>query len=235
MNILTSLKKFNILPQQFVESDIFTTEGEIRKYHIGDKVYPSITSVLSRTMDAEKSIILGDWQARVGEDGAEEIKQYATGRGDQVHTLIEKYILADPEFLNLYNSSSSKIKRLFNQAKDVLDDDVDNVRLLERPLYSKVLKIAGRVDMVSDYKNKISIVDFKTSTKRKIKSEITDYFIQKSFYALCFKELYGENIEQIVTLITTENGLKASVFVEDPRNYYPLLINKVKQYYKGVK
>lgn len=233
MNTLTSLKTFKIFPQQFVESDITTTEGDIRRYHINGNVYPSITSVLSKTMDAEKSTILHDWKNWVGEDGAENIKKYATTRGEGVHSLIEKYVLADPSFMHTYETSSDKIKRLFNQAKDVLED-VDNVRLIEKPLYSKVLKIAGRVDMISDFRNKLSVVDFKTSTKRKIKSEITDYFIQKSFYALCYKELYGENIEQIVTLITTEYGMKASVFVEDPRNYYPLLINKVKKFYKGM-
>ena len=61
---------------------------------------------------------------------------------------------------------------------------IDNVYAQEVPLYSKLLKLAGRVDCVAEYKGKLSIIDFKGSTREKRISDIDNYFQQATAYAI---------------------------------------------------
>lgn len=235
---MTSLKNktFNIHPFQFENKyDLTTEEGDLRLYKTPTgKKYPSITSVLSYAKSAEKEYILNEWKEFVGEQGAEDIRVYSATRGSFVHDTLEQYVLGTDEYQKLYDALSNKNKRLFNQVKKVLEK-VDNVRLLEKPLFSSKMKVAGRVDMIAEFNGKLSVVDFKTSTKLKDKSQAFDYFIQETFYALAYYELYGEKIEQIVTIIATENSMKAKVFIEDPKDYYKHLAEKLQTFFTKLK
>jgi genome maintenance exonuclease 1 len=57
-------------------------------------------------------------------------------------------------------------KVLFNQLKPELDK-INNILALETPLWSKTLGLAGRTDCIAEYDGKLSIIDFKASSKEK--------------------------------------------------------------------
>ena len=97
-------------------------------------------------------------------------------------------------------------------------NNIDNVYAQEVPLYSKLLKLAGRVDCVAEYKGKLSIIDFKGSTREKRISDIDNYFQQATAYAIMWKELTGQTIDQIVILITSEDGSTQEI-VDNPINH----------------
>jgi genome maintenance exonuclease 1 len=59
-------------------------------------------------------------------------------------------------------------KALFNLLKPALDN-IDNIAAIETPLWSKILGLAGRTDCIAEYNGKLSIIDFKASTKEKRK------------------------------------------------------------------
>ena len=75
----------------------------------------------------------------------------------------------------------------------------------EQILWSKKYKLAGRTDMVGLWKDIPSIIDFKTSKKKKSISQIRDYFLQCCFYAVSHNEMYGTGIRQGVIAITVDD------------------------------
>jgi genome maintenance exonuclease 1 len=106
---------------------------------------------------------------------------------------------------------------LFNNLKRSLHR-INNIRAQEVPLWSHTLRLAGRVDCVAEFDGKLSIIDFKGSTRRKSPSNITNYFCQATAYAIMWHEMMKEEIEQIVILITSEDGAN-QVFVKKPLDY----------------
>ena len=225
---------FKIFPQQLTEDLCKAVDDEEkgRIYTTRQGVaYSSITTILSKTLSKEKSEILKSWKERVGEEEAEAIKDYAAERGGELHSIVEDYLLGKDYSKKLLTSSKA-VPRLFNQVKPIVTKRINNIRLIEKPLYSTGLKVAGRVDLIAEFDNKLSIIDFKTSTKVKTIDMIEDYFIQETAYAVMYMEHFGEKIEQLVTIIATENSLKPYVYTKTPIEYLDKLTNRVKMYYK---
>ena len=182
--------------------------------------YPSVTTVLSEWKKKE----LAKWRKRVGDEGADKIKNFAAKRGTQFHTLCEAY-------LNKENVEDN-VGGMFNQFKPILDR-IKNIRCMEQHLYSDELKVAGQVDCVAEFDRCISIIDFKTSSKPKKKEYIWDYFMQASAYSYMFEDRTGIPIEDITILISCETGETQSFFahrdewIDSFRNYRKLYNDKV--------
>ena len=181
--------------------------------------YPSITTVLS---DRNKEGIV-KWRESVGNDVANQVMRQAASRGTAVHTLIENY-------LNNEELSKQDVLpvALFVTIKSELDN-INNIRIQEGGLYSDKLGVAGRVDCIAEYKGKISVIDFKTSTKEKKEEWVENYFIQGSAYCEMYEERFLQPIEQVVILIVTEDGA-VQTFIKDKRDYLPLLKTAIKEF-----
>ena len=181
--------------------------------------YPSITTVLS---DRNKEGIV-KWRESVGNDVANQAMRQAASRGTAVHTLIENY-------LNNEELSKQDVLpvALFVTMKSELDN-INNIRIQEGGLYSDRLGVAGRVDCIAEYKGKISVIDFKTSTKEKKEEWVENYFIQGSAYCEMYEERFLQPIEQVVILIVTEDGA-VQTFIKDKRDYLPLLKTAIKEF-----
>ena len=119
---------------------------------------------------------------------------------------------------------------LFEQFKSFVEK-IDNIRAQEVPLYSDALKMAGRVDCVADYDGTLSIIDFKTSKAEKKEEWIESYFAQATAYAIMWKEMTGETIEQVVILVTSMDG-SSQEFIRKPIDYVPVLKNMIDGYWK---
>ena len=192
--------------------DLETTQTEDGRRYVLPQGgnYPSITTVLS--ILSEKGIAM--WRKRVGEEEANKISYRASQRGTAVHELIEKYIDNDPQYTKGYMPN---VHADFLKVKDILDSRIGKVYLQEAPLYSDHLKVAGRVDCVAEFDGKLSIIDFKTSSRYKSAEEITGYFLQECGYAVMFEERTGIKIDQIVTIMVIEGTEDSKVFIE-PRD-----------------
>jgi ATP-dependent exoDNAse (exonuclease V) beta subunit len=194
-----------------------TVDGS-RRYVVNGKLLPSVTTVTS--YQNRKSI--AQWRERVGEETANQISQFASTNGTKFHKLVEDYI--NNEEVE-YDTEKYKIAlNLFNQFQFILND-VNNIHYLESALYSENLGIAGRVDCIAEYQGKLSIIDFKSSSKPKYESQIKNYFVQETGYALMYEEMTGNKVEQIVTLISCHSG-ETQVFVRNPDDY----VDTLKQY-----
>ena len=159
--------------------------------------YPSITTKLSKTKDYSG---LNIWRARVGEGVAKHIMETAATIGTATHKIIEQYLNNETsnEKLLLPKAHLENIKPLLHK--------IDNIHFLEVALFSDEMKTAGTCDCIAEYDGVLSIIDFKTSRKKKQNAWIQDYFLQGTAYALMYKEMSGLEIKQVVILITGEDG-----------------------------
>ena len=99
----------------------------------------------------------------------------------------------------------------------------------EQVLWSNKYQYAGRCDMVGIWKGKPTIIDFKTSKKKKSSKQITDYYIQGCAYAVAHNEMYGTGIRDIAIIMTID-GADPIIFEQDAVPFLPLLKNRRQQF-----
>jgi hypothetical protein len=207
---------------QFDEVETVTLNGK-RHYKTPKGNFPSITTVLSiLSRDGIKA-----WRERVGEKEANRISNQASRRGTNVHLMCEQYVnneLDASEFM-------PHEKAMFNSIKPILKERIDNVYAQEMPLWSSYLGVAGRVDCIAEYDGRLSVIDYKTSSKPKKKEWIGSYFQQASAYCVMFEERTGIPIDKIVIVIAVENA-DAQVFVEKRDNHILDCMGTIEKYYK---
>jgi genome maintenance exonuclease 1 len=189
------------LPQLQFDLNAETTDvGRLYTTPEGKK-YKSITTVLSHY--GKKAIY--EWRQAVGEERANEVSRKASNRGTKVHKICEDYLNNEIPELKM-QMMMPDLKELFFKIKPIIDDNVGKVYAQEQALYSDKYRIAGRVDLIAEWNGKLSVIDFKTSTKQKNEEDIQNYFMQCTAYALMFAERTGIWIDDIVVLIATEEG-----------------------------
>ena len=188
--------------------------------------YPSITTVLS----TRKKEGLFEWRKRVGNDVANYVARTSASRGTKVHHMCEDYL--NNEFDEEKHRKDFLPFCLFNQLKDQALCNLNNIYAQEAGLYSDKYKVAGRVDCVAEYKDTLSIIDFKTSTKERSDDWNENYYIQGSAYAEMFEERTKIKIDQVVILVVTEDGT-VQEFVKSKQDYLPMLEASINEWSKS--
>lgn len=175
-----------------------------RVYHTPLGPYPSITTMLGKSAPAEKTSYLDAWRARVGNLKADKITNDAATRGTNTHLMLERFVNGEEAYkpnefpeahINIFKSMRLELKK------------INKVYGQEVVLYSDLLSVAGRCDLVAEHQGDLSIVDYKTSSRIKNKEEIGDYWLQTAFYAIAHNEMFGTNIEKLVIIMGVENHL----------------------------
>ncbi len=183
--------------------------------------YPSITTVLS----ARKKEGLWEWRKRVGNDVANYVARTSAARGTAVHHMCEDYLNnMHMDFPEKFAEHEKKFLPwcLFKQLRDGALKNINNIYAQEASLYTNKYKVAGRVDCIAEYKNTLSIIDFKTSSRERTDDWNENYYIQASAYAEMFEERTGLKPFQIVILVVTEDGT-VQEFVKNKQDYLPML------------
>ena len=183
--------------------------------------YPSITTVLSN----RKKEGLFEWRKRVGNEVANYIAHTSAARGTSIHHMCEDYLNnMQTDFPEEFAKHENKFLHycLFKQLRDKALNNINNIYAQESCLYSDKYKVAGRVDCIAEYKNILSIIDFKTSSKERTDSWNENYYIQGSAYAEMFEERTGIETEQVVILVVTEDGT-VQEFVKNKQEFLPML------------
>lgn len=210
----------------FVPQDMKVLETNVGRFYESPskkgKWYPSVTTVVGHA----KKAFFENWRKK---EENQRVLQYCQERGNNLHELIEKYLRNEVEHLDKLKLSE---KRHFFQVKADLDK-ISNIRALEVPLWSDVLGLAGRVDCIADFDGRISVIDFKGSTKPKKESWIRNYFEQATCYSIMWKERTGERIDQIVVIISCDDGTN-QLFVKDCRDYVPSLKQTISGYWRDI-
>ena len=178
--------------------------------------YPSVTTI---TGQMNKKAI-NEWRARVGEKVANQITKQASARGTSIHKLCEHYILGTMDDVKIMPSN----KEMFSSMANHLAKTIGKVYAVEGFLYSDFLRSAGQVDMIAEYNGVLSVVDFKTSKKKKNPDWIENYFVQEAAYSFMFEERTQLQVGQLVTVIGVDGEDEPQVFIKNTkeRNQYLL-------------
>ena len=186
----------------------------------GDR-FPSVTTVVGHH---KKQMIL-DWRQRVGEEQANKISAQASGRGNGMHNLCERYLKNEktigkgvmPDALEMFRSIQPYVNK------------INNIHYLEQSLWSKQLKLAGTTDCIAEFDGVLSVIDFKNSRRIKTLEDIVDYFLQCAAYALMFEERTGLTVDQLVVIMAVENE-KPLLFIQKTEDYITGLVKAIRFY-----
>ena len=212
----------NFIYHDFAKLERITTpEGRLYKTPSG-RAYPSVTTVTG--LHSAKGI--AEWRRRVGEEEANRVSARASARGTRIHSLCENYLLGHEVTPDIFDVD------VFGQIKYWLED-INNIHCLETPLYSDFLQVAGTVDCIAEFQGKLSVIDFKTSSKVKDRDDIHAYFMQTAAYAVAFEERTGIPIGRLVIIMGIDND-DSRIFIEKRDNWIAGF-RKLRLEYKNLK
>ena len=162
----------------------------------GDK-YISITSLLSNLSKAS----IQKWRARVGEVEANKISTQASRRGTSVHNICESYIQNEDGYLT---GVLPNVAEMFQSIEPLLNR-INNIHVVEGSMWSDHLKLAGRTDLIAEFDDRLSVIDYKTSNRKKTWEMCHQYFMQGAFYAIAYEERTGIPVDTIVIIMAVQN------------------------------
>lgn len=201
-----SFCKFDIPKIERIDSD----SGRVYRVPSGE-LYPSITSILSKIPNPG----IDAWKERVGEVQAKIISVTATRKGTLVHEAAENYLLNKPySFAPIQRDA----REMFDHLKPTLAR-ISDLHALETQMWSDKLKVAGTVDCIGRFDDEMCIIDFKTSSRYKSRSDIESYFMQCAAYAVMFWERTGVLIPNIQILMANPEGVQ--IFDETVQPWIP--------------
>lgn len=180
--------------------------GRIYQFDDGSEYY-SVTTMLGATGDKTH---LERWRNRIGHAKAERQTKYAGDIGTAMHEYLEYYLINGYE----PKGYDSVVVGLARQIIPYLNKRVIATITTEQVLYSDTLKLAGTMDALVRYhidKPIVTVLDFKTSKKKKKIEWITDYIFQLSAYSYMLHETHHVDAPQGVLLFAYKE-------LRDPHN-----------------
>mgnify|MGYP003110085819 CR=1 FL=1 len=211
--------KFTHVNSPLLEEISAVTDDSGRYYSTPTGKLPSVTTVTG----FKKAKFFAKWRA----ENPKEAKR-VTNRGNTFHSLIEDYLNNEFNLDRDKGEVRPDILELFIQLQPELDK-IDNIVALEVPLWSETVGLAGRVDCIAEHDGELSIIDFKGATRKKRPSDIENYFLQATAYALMWQDRTGEEIKKFKILISCEDG-EMQVFEGKPITYAKKLHEAIKEY-----
>ena len=215
---------FNHIQIDFQQAELIEKEnGHYYQTPKGD-VFPSITTILKKTMSAEKQQGLQSWKAQ--ETAAEHITRESSLIGTQTHKLIENHLngVTQTDEVRLLSVAH------FNNLIPFLQK-INDIHGTELRLYSNEMKLAGTSDCIAKYDGELSIIDYKTKRSNQQEEWMTDHFIQGTAYSEMFRELTGIEVKQVVILVSSEKNTRME-FVKSTEDYKDLLSQRLNQFYE---
>tara|TARA_S200000501_G_C20703178_1_gene690517 strand:- start:15 stop:701 length:687 start_codon:yes stop_codon:yes gene_type:complete len=209
---------------------IRSTENGIRKYLIGDKKLPSVTSILDATKSEEDKAALANWRERTGEKEAQAITQAAANRGSKMHAYLETYLLGRENMTFFDDNEKHKI-----MAKQIIEKGLKNrfeeIWGVECTLF-KENAYSGTCDAVGIFDGKEAIIDFKQSNKPKKSEYIDSWLLQTAAYSLAHNSVYNSNITSCVILVCTVDNLFQEFKIQnhDLVVYQNLFLGRLKKF-----
>tara|TARA_B100000073_G_scaffold137296_1_gene112681 strand:- start:3711 stop:4373 length:663 start_codon:yes stop_codon:yes gene_type:complete len=198
-----------------------------RFYKIEDIWVPSVTTVVGH--QSKQGIL--DWENRVGYTEAEKIRRAASWRGTKYHNIVEHYLKNE---LEKVEASTGLPRYLFRSARETLNR-ISDIHVIEAPLFSKRLYIAGRVDCIAKFDGELAVIDFKTTGSLKKEEYLEKYFVQEAAYAYMYYEMTGVEVDKLVTLSVAEDGQMQVVEKYDKVPYINTLIDWIKEYRESIR
>ena len=168
--------------------------NNMRFYSVSEEInVPSVTSILRKTRSTYS-----------GEDWAVQRKTDSIDIGNLMHKYLDHYVSKDEVF---YDDSSNFgiAKKLAHIIIDNFIDELDEVWGSEVTVLYKDL-YAGTIDLIGTNNKKLSVIDYKSSYRKKTKIEMDEYFLQLAAYSIAHDWQHKTNIDSITIFLAIRNG-----------------------------
>ncbi|MEE6510618.1 hypothetical protein FKM82_030612 [Ascaphus truei] len=185
-----------------------------------DKV-PSVTRILQQTMPMEQAFYLERWKQRMimelGEEGFIEYTAALFSQGKLFHASLEALLLFEEDF-GKKQQESEAMSGYLASIQHVLADIV-GVKTLESAVHHSALHYLGLVDCVAEYREKLCVIDWKTSEKPKPNLRDTfDNPLQVAAYvgAINHDDNYNFQVDCGLIVVAYKDGSPAHPHFMDP-------------------
>ncbi len=158
------------------------------QYYLDDRgqPLPSVSTILNATRSPEQRQTLAQWQQRIGLEEAARITTTASRRGTGTHKQVERYLKGEAVV------SPEGIRPYWESLKPVLGA-VEDVRLIEGPVFHYELGYAGKVDCIASYQGVPCVCEWKTADRPKHSVDrLYDYPLQVAAYWGAANYLYQD-------------------------------------------
>lgn len=174
-----------------------------RYYDCPGGIFPSVTTVLASIPNPS----LQEWRNKIGDEAADKVSKNACAIGNRLHKYCEDYL----------NKMTPKLDVFDKQAFYGIDKHLKLIvpYAIEKRFWSSKIKSAGTIDVVGKYDGKLSIIDFKTTSKDKFPGEFDNYWLQLAAYCFMIYERTGTQIDQLVIIMQNTSG-ETTIFKEYP-------------------
>lgn len=201
-----------------------------RFYEVNGDLLPSVTTIIKATRTPKERDRLRKWQHKMdklhGADTAEQESSSARDRGNTIHKAIaqqlfsptDEVVVAD-ELLPYWNSVRPIIKAIKNPCA------------IEHTVYHDTLKYAGTLDLIADWQEKSTIIDWKTSGRIKKLSWMSEAILQVVAYKGAYESMQELPIEQaLVVVISPKQSQLFTIDQDEIATAWDLWLIRLEEY-----
>ena len=172
--------------------------------------FPGVTTILGATSEGKER--LQKWLKR---PDAQSISDAAKARGTWTHNAIEAWITARTAGEPAPEPRHFAFGGYWRSMRPWLESHWTHAVAIEKPVYHPS-GFAGSFDALGyvaygHSPEQLTLLDWKTSQKKRDTGLVEDYFCQLVAYAECHNEVYGTNINEGVVLVCTKD-LEPQIF-----------------------
>ncbi|EEB14202.1 conserved hypothetical protein [Pediculus humanus corporis] len=220
--LITNMLSFPLSKPKFPNALASVFKEEKDDFGVVDsKKFPSVTAILHDTMSEASAERLEMWKKQklleLGEDGFNKFTKDSLNQGQKFHSCLKSYLESDDK--ENYSICDKDVEKCWMSLNHVLPD-IDNVKLIEKPVYHPVLMYRGVLDCVASYRNVPCVIEWKKSEKLKTDVSSTyDAPLQLCAYlgALSWLKL-EKNLPPLtngLVVVAYNTGVPANVFQMD--------------------
>lgn len=207
---------------------------------------PSVTKVLQATMPAASKYVLDKWKEgmikKLGIEGFNKYTRDTFERGRALHAVLANYLLGMGDPVEGVAEMDKEITcNLWNSIKNVVQNKISNVRLVEHTVTHSELNYRGIIDCVAFYEDELVVIDFKTAEKTKKTVEaLYDNPLQVTAYCGALnndtsipKNVIDRNIRSGLVIVAYVDGSEASTYYlksEEVEDYWKKWVSRLDQY-----
>jgi len=189
------------------------TNNGSRLYLADGKSYPSVTTIIKATNDKATAHRLRRWKHKMdkvhGKGKADVISDERAREGTEIHAAIAHYLQGEGEMPDYPMTHPAKsYLKLFKTCNRGVE------MFIKQP---HPYGYAGTLDLIADFEGKLTVLDWTTSNRVKIKDWVQHKFLQCAAYANAYYEMTGQKPLQLGVIVLTTK--RCQVFTDDPERY----------------
>ncbi len=219
MSLINNEKLYNPT-YTYVEHEVIK-RNNFRYYKIENLLVPSVTSILR--------------VSRSNQDYNYSSKQFNSFEiGNLMHEYLDKYITN--QYIQTENTKNSQIAS--ELSKVIIENIFPKISsfIASEATVHNHYNYAGTLDLLAEIDNKLTIIDYKSSYRKKSSYLIDEHFQQLAAYAIAHDNMHDTNIKQAMLFIVYKESYEYEILTADLSllNEYKYMWHDKLKYYNEV-